>query len=320
MGKRASPAVVGAFVIGAVILAVVAVAAFGSGRFFRTTYSYVLYFSGDVNGLNAGAPVKFKGVPIGSVKQILLSAGAMRQLDAGVSEVRLPVIIELDAEQVAGVGGKVNPDPPTMKHLVDLGMRAQLGMESFVTGLLYVKLDVQPGSELRLMADPTVTYPEIPTLPTPLEEAQMKAARFLSKLAEYDVRALLDSLSSTASGLDRLVNAPDLHDSLAEMPPLLRKLDAAADELQTVLASVRKLSNNLNDTTTRNASETLAAAKVTLERANAFLQPDAPVLYQLNKSLTDVSAAARALRSLAEDLERNPSILIRGKATPEEEP
>jgi len=320
MGKRASPAVVGAFVIGAVILAVVAVAAFGSGRFFRTTYSYVLYFSGDVNGLNAGAPVKFKGVPIGSVKQILLSAGAMRQLDAGVSEVRIPVIIELDAEQVAGVGGKVNPDPPTMKHLVDLGMRAQLGMESFVTGLLYVKLDVQPGSELRLMADPTVTYPEIPTLPTPLEEAQMKAARFLSKLAEYDVRALLDSLSSTASGLDRLVNAPDLHDSLAEMPPLLRKLDAAADELQTVLASVRKLSNNLNDTTTRNASETLAAAKVTLERANAFLQPDAPVLYQLNKSLTDVSAAARALRSLAEDLERNPSILIRGKANPEEEP
>jgi paraquat-inducible protein B len=183
-----------------------------------------------------------------------------------------------------------------------------------------VKLDMNPGSELRLVGDPTVAYPEIPTLPTPLEEAQTKAARFLAKLAEYDVRALLDSLSSTASGLDRLVNAPDLHDSLAGLPPLLRKLDAAAGDLQTVLASVRELSDNLNDPATPRAGEVLAAAKVTLERANAFLQPDAPVLYQLNESLTDVSAAARALRSLAEDLERNPSVLIRGKPTPEEEP
>jgi paraquat-inducible protein B len=102
------------------------------------------------------------------------------------------------------------------------------------------------------------------------------------------------------------------------------------EELQTVLASVRKLSDDFNartgpltanlDAATRNASEALAAAKLALERVTAFLQPDAPVPYQLNKSLTDVSAAARALRSLAEDLERNPSALIRGKATSEEEP
>lgn len=328
MGKRASPAVVGAFVVGAVILAVVAVAVFGSGRFFRTTYSYVLYFTGDVNGLNAGAPVKFKGVPIGSVKQVLLNAGTMRQLDTGAGEVRIPVIVELDAEQVAGMGARVTPDPPTIKRLVELGMRAQLGMESFVTGLLYVKLDVQPGSEMRLVGDPTVTYPEIPTLPTPLEEAQMKAARFLAKLADYDVRALLNSLSGTVSGLDRLVNAPEIRETLASLPPLARKLDGAVEELRTVLASVRQLSSDFNTRTepltenltaaSRNASEALAAAKVTLERVSAFLQPDAPLQYQLNESLTDVAAAARALRSLAEDLERNPSALIRGKATSEE--
>jgi paraquat-inducible protein B len=330
MGKRASPAVIGAFVVGAVILAVIAVVTFGSGRFFRTTYSYVLYFTGDVNGLNAGAPVKFKGVPVGSVKQILLNAGTMRQIEQATIEPRIPVIIELDAERVSGMGAKLKPDPQTIQRLVDLGMRAQLGMESFVTGLLYVKLDMYPGSELRLVTDPSVKYPEIPTLPTPLEEAQTKAARFLAKLSDYDVRALLDSLSGTASGLDRLVNAPELHETLAGLPPLVRKLDGAVGELQTTIASVRKLSNDVNartepltanlNTASQNASEALAAAKVTLERLTAFLQPDAPVPYQINESLADVSAAARALRSLAEELERNPSALIRGKATSEEKP
>ena len=58
--RRASPAAVGAFVVGAVVLAVIAVAAFGSGRLFRHAYPYVIYFTGDVNGLKIGAPVKFK--------------------------------------------------------------------------------------------------------------------------------------------------------------------------------------------------------------------------------------------------------------------
>ena len=75
MGKRANPAVIGAFVVGAVVLVVVAAIVFGSGRFFRTTYSYILYFPSNVNGLKVGAPVKFKGIEIGSVQNILLYAG-----------------------------------------------------------------------------------------------------------------------------------------------------------------------------------------------------------------------------------------------------
>jgi len=61
MGKRVSPTLVGAFVLGAVALAVVTVVVLGSGRLFQRKHLFALYFSSDVNGLKVGAPVKFRG-------------------------------------------------------------------------------------------------------------------------------------------------------------------------------------------------------------------------------------------------------------------
>ena len=68
MKKRFSPTMIGAFVVGAVVLVVIAVIVFGSGRLFRQTRDFILYFDNSVNGLRIGAPVKIKGVEIGSVK------------------------------------------------------------------------------------------------------------------------------------------------------------------------------------------------------------------------------------------------------------
>src|SRR2546426_9239860 len=42
---------------------------------FRSTVKFVMYFQGSVNGLDKGAPVKFRGVPIGVVTDIMLSLG-----------------------------------------------------------------------------------------------------------------------------------------------------------------------------------------------------------------------------------------------------
>ena len=73
MDKQMRPALVGAFVVGALALVVTAIILLGSGSLFRTRHLYVLYFKSSVNGLHVGAPVKFRGVEIGSVNRILLS-------------------------------------------------------------------------------------------------------------------------------------------------------------------------------------------------------------------------------------------------------
>ena len=98
MNKKISPAMIGAFVLGAVALIVIAILVFGSGRLFRQTRDFVLYFDNSVNGLRIGAPVKIKGVEIGSVKDIRL------QLEQGTAGDKIPVIIEIDLEKLTSKG------------------------------------------------------------------------------------------------------------------------------------------------------------------------------------------------------------------------
>src|SRR2546423_10138403 len=103
MRKRPNPKVVGAFVLGAVALATAAVAVLGSGRLFRKTIPFILVFRGNVNGLRVGAPVKIKGVNIGSVTDIELQLNlGMQSVAYGTGGIRIPVLIEIDENRVRG--------------------------------------------------------------------------------------------------------------------------------------------------------------------------------------------------------------------------
>jgi paraquat-inducible protein B len=168
MNKRISPAMIGAFVLGAVALIVIAILVFGSGRLFRQTRTFVLYFDNSVNGLRVGAPVKLKGVEIGSVKDIRLLVGQ------GTAGDMIPVIIEIDLKKLtrrgAAAAAETTVDPEAMqKVIVDRGLRGQLDMESLVTGLLYVAIDFFPGTPINLVQKPggDYDYPEIATLYPP---------------------------------------------------------------------------------------------------------------------------------------------------------
>lgn len=123
MSKRPSAAMIGAFVLGAIGLAVLSVVLFGSGRLFRETVPFVLSFSGSVNGLNVGAPVKFKGVEIGSVTDVRLTLGE----GTAAPVTRIPVLIEIDQDKVESQGSRADLwDPAVVKALIDAGLRGQL--------------------------------------------------------------------------------------------------------------------------------------------------------------------------------------------------
>ncbi len=329
MGKRANPAIVGAFVVGAIVLATVTVAVLGSGRFFRVTYPFVLFFTGDVNGLKEGAPVKFKGVEVGSVTKIMLNVSQVAPSVEGEETVRIPVIIELDPEHIGARGGRIKLDrPQAMKELIERGLRAQLAMESFVTGVLYVKLDLLPDKPAKFVADPTVPYQEIPTVPTPLEQLQLYAEKLADRLKEIDFKSLIDSLQHVANGVDTLVSSPGMKETIDRLPTTLKTVDTAFSQMTTTLASVDKLSNDARahlgpaatslQTAGKDLAETLRSAKATLDDVATLLDPGSPLLIEAQQAMTDASAAAFAIRRFAEELERNPSVVLRGKAVAEE--
>jgi len=329
MNKKISPAMIGAFVIGAVALIVIAILVFGSGRLFRQTRDFVLYFDNSVNGLRVGAPVKFKGVEVGSVKDIRL------QLEKDAEVDKIPVIVEIDLEKLTSRGATPNISvnrEAFRKAIVDRGLRGQLEMESLVTGLLYVAIDFFPGTPINLVqrTNGDYKYPEIPTLPTSLEQAKDAVTRILSKLEEIDFKALIASLESTVDGIKRTVNSPDLELTIRSLKQTMPKVDEAvvnirnlagtmddkvkilADDLQHTSADARLALKQAGDAL-KQTQETMKRAEGAVANIETLSDLDSPVNYELVKGLRDVSTAARSLRALTDYLERNPRAPIFGK-------
>ena len=323
MSTKVSPTLIGAFVIGAVALIVIAILLFGSGRLFRQTRDFVLYFDNSVNGLRVGAPVKFKGVEIGSVKDIRL------QLEKGAEVNKIPVIIEIDLEKLTlrGATPEIAVDREAFHKAIVDGLRGQLEMESLVTGVLYVALDFFPGTPINLVQQENVDnkYPEIPTLPTALEQAKGAVDRILNKLEEVDFKGLIDSLTKTSDGVGQLVsvNSPTVKSILQSVNQAMPQLRGAVSDFRTLTATannnVTNVSADLHQTLTaaHSAIEQIAAtmkeAETTIISVRATIDPNSPTFYELTKSLREVSGAASSIRLLADSLDRNPQAPILGK-------
>jgi paraquat-inducible protein B len=334
MNKKISPAMIGAFVLGALALIVIAILVFGSGRLFRQTREFVLYFDNSVNGLRVGAPVKFKGVEIGSVKDIRL------QLEEGGEVNKIPVIIEIDLKKLTSRGATTAPavDREAFNEFIDYGLRGQLEMESLVTGLLYVAFDFFPGTPIILVqqANADNKYPEIPTLPTTLEQAKGALTRVISKLEDIDFKELDANLQATLKGLNRTVNSPEIESVLRSLAQVMPKVDQAvvnirnlagtlddkvkilADDLQHTSADARLALKQAGDAL-KQTQETMKRAEGAVANIETLSDLDSPVNYELVKGLRDVSTAARSLRSLTDYLERNPRAPIFGKPNSKED-
>jgi len=317
MRKSVSPLAVGSFVLGAVALSIAAVMILWGGRLFTRSHDYVLYFSGDVNGLRSGAAVKFKGVQVGYVNQILLS------LDTEASDhptLIIPVIVELNSRTVVHKGtGFLDLDKPeVVKDLVQHGLRGQLATESLVTGILYVSLDMHPETRIRLLAPPNSPYLEIPTVPTPFEQAQELAMRVLTKLGRIDLDTLITGLTKTVTKTGEIAGSPQLKTAIDSLPAAINRLGAAADSIQRLADHANREVAQTTDSlrkTTASATLALEQTQATLKTVRDTIGPGSPINYQLGQTLVDLSEAARAMRSLADYLERNPSSIIRGRSS-----
>lgn len=320
MSKKSNPVAIGAFVVGAIALGLVGLMVFGSGRFFRETYTYVLYFESDVSGLAEGANVKLKGVTIGTVKSILLSVGSMAALSGPREKFYVPVIVELDADKTQALGSQTKPDPQTVAGLVARGLRAQLASESIVTGVLYVKLDLFPGTKgLRLGDEAGAPYPEIPTLPTQLEEVQTKAAQFFADLQLIDVQGLVEEIKGTAMATRALMESQGLRDAIAHLDKTMTAIDETLASVRDTSDSARGAIDPLEkqlEPTLKELRATLAAVRDTASNAGTVLKPDSPLVVALEKALGDAATTVRTVQDLVAMLQRQPDALVRGKGAP----
>ena len=314
MSKQASPTLIGAFVAGAIGLIVAGILIISGGKLLLTDKtSYVMYFQGSVNGLNIGSPVSFRGVNIGTVTDIQLVVG---DRDA---DIQIPVIIEIDNTKfISSQTGKPRMgDDDSIDDLVKAGMRAQLQLQSLLTGQLFIQIDFYHNTEARLVGDGKYsrTYQEIPTVPTPIER--------IGKLLEgIPIDKVMEDIISGIEGIDRLVNSEDLHQSIASLREALDDFRSLVNNLDR---QVGPLASNANLTLedARNAlqkagstlddvSGTLQQASTTLQSADELLS-DEQILTALDSALNEISSAAYAVRILAETINNQPESLLKGR-------
>jgi paraquat-inducible protein B len=309
--RRANPLVIGAFVLGALALGAGVVVLWGSGRLFRHTATFVSYFSGSVNGLNLGAPVKFHGVQIGSVTQIrsrLVQAAGIRP-----EEFRVPVWFDIDIEELSELGGQpVELDRARLDELIALGLRAKLELESFVTGVLYLSLEFSPDSAAVLVHADRPEILEIPTVPTTLERASEMMATFLREIERADVVTAVHSITEAADGVNDLVRSPEVNRTVGaarEALESIRRLSEAAEpRIQPMMKSV--------EATGAGARDSLRNLDAALADLQTLIDTEGPLNVGLIRALADVGDAARGVRDLTGYLERNPNALLVGRPEP----
>lgn len=321
MGSKASPAVIGAFVVGAVALAVVGVLVFGSGRLFSHTTRAVCFFSGDVSGLKVGAPVKFKGVDIGQVADIRLRlrddprALSSEKVAAGI---RIPVVVEIDNERLTAQGAQPLLDRHRLKGLIDLGLRAQLVSQSMVTGLLQIQLDFHPGTPATYELGPDSEMTEIPTIPTSLQQIQSAAQDIIRKLEDMHFERLVETATAALDGINKTVQSPGLQETVQKLPETLASINQAVTSLRELTVRIDReqgpLLRSLRETSEKTGT-TVEQARATLAIMQATIAPNSPLAVDLTASLREVTQAARSVRLLADLLERDPSVLVRGRGT-----
>jgi paraquat-inducible protein B len=329
MAKQVSKTVIGGFMVSAMVLLVVGVLIFGSGKFLQKTYPFVLFFDGSVKGLKSGSPVVFRGVKVGSVGKIMIRPNPQ------TLDVQIPVIINIDPENVAIPEKMIKKNPHKwIPKLIDKGLRAQLSLESLVTGQLMIELDFHPNKPARRVGL-DLGYPEIPTIPTAFEE-------LAQTLKKVPIEEIFEKLQSAIEGIEKVLTAPELMETIRslnlavrnanklinhgdklvlnidrQVAPLSRSFQDTANDAQVL---VKNIDNQIQPVVDRlkNALEpirsVLEQSEKTLATYDNLVGERSELRYKVNGSLDEISAAARSLRALTDYLGQHPDSLLRGKS------
>ena len=327
MSKKANTAMIGAFVIGATILAVAGILAFGSGTLFKQTDEFVLYFKGDLTGLSVGAPVVFRGVPVGQVKSIRV------YYQSADLDFIIPVVIETDPTRFheldpGGTEVKHQIEPDELNRLIKAGLRGQLSLQSLVTGQLAVSLDVLPDTPVKLLGDGRT--PEIPTVPSSIERLATALRKLdLPKMAE-NINRVMEDLGNfiDEGGMERLMT--DIGTAAKEIGALAHELRGhtalLTDEIQQTAQKARDLMQSIDNQVEPVGGQTIKTLKevekamdqaekalVEIKHLAEDYSADSDFGYQIATALSEFAATARSVRALADMLQQQPDALLRGK-------
>ncbi|MES1929649.1 hypothetical protein SADO_10344 [Salinisphaera dokdonensis CL-ES53] len=323
MASNRSYTVIGLFMFGAIALVVVGVLALGGNRLLSNSRQAIIFFDQSVLGLSNGSKVLFRGVQVGTVKNVQL------RLDPNVGKARIGVTIEMAGNNTVMMNGSPTSSDVTTEELVRRGLRAQLVVWSYVTSQLAVNLDFQPDTKPRFVANrDDMELTEIPAVPSEIEQLKDTVTGLPWKDTLETVNETMESVVTLANDMDQLLNR--MGPNLEKTTTTTREAIAAARDavymnsrqFEKTLESVRALTDNVNtqiesrdEQLTRlldNAEATSANLQQLSENLEDLTDPNSGTRQDVESAIRDLSAGASSMRRFAETLERDPNALLFG--------
>jgi paraquat-inducible protein B len=332
MSKKSNPTIIGAFVVGAIILLATAVALFGGSEYFAKHEYYVAYFEEDTKGLRVGSNVLLNGVRIGYVSEIalLMDETTFATITRATLEILPDLFYVTDTGRIVGTGSQDIVGHDRLVH--EAGLRAQVDTQSIVTGQLVVSLSLNPGTDA-VMRGVDPPHPEIPTMPSDSEAFIAKVQKVARNIGEnMDIEEISMRINGILKGLDELTNSEDLRGSLdginriindEDTQQLTASLQSTLDKLNAAVTDAGELFRNADGQVETLAedlqpainglTDVLIEAEQTLGYARSQLSGESVQMHELEATLVEVKSAARAISQFFDYLERNPEALLSGK-------
>ncbi len=336
MSKKANSTLIGAFVVLSFVLLVTGIIIFGGGQLFTSKDTAIVYLEGSLQGLNIGAPVTYRGITIGEIKEIRLD------IDPATYEITVPVLISLTPDKVVKMDGKdKNYDINTfLKIMCDRGLRATLKSQSLLTGKLYIDLAIHEGSEA-IYHDKDGKYLEIPTIPSEMQQMTraMQSLDFSELATKFsNTMTALEKMSTT---LEQALGSEDSKENLAlffasldrfhsilakfdeNLLPMMNKMETSFEKISLLADNTNQMVGRLDgqidplfvtmNATVENMGRTMQTTEALMTGLRQSTGTESPLYYQLTESIVEMGKAAKSIRSFTEYLERNPQMLIFGR-------
>jgi len=335
MAKKANPKLVGGFVVGAIVLALIGAIAFGGGKFLAAKRQAVLFFpESSLAGLDVGSAVTFRGVKIGSVTGIVI------HYDVDNQTLRIPVYIEVELDRIEVISG--HHDVKNFQALIERGLRAQLVVQSLVTGQASIDFNFHPGTPINLTgAEPGMV--ELPTVPSDIDLFKANLTNMLQRISALPLDQIAAEVLGTVGSANEFVKnlnvqieplSADLRDASKQATLTLKEAQSRLElregepmqNLNATIVDTRRLVNDVDgkvdplagglDKIMKSALVTLDHAQLTLESAQGTISPDSTLYFQLNRTLHEIQSMADSIRALADYMQRHPDALLTGKRQP----
>ena len=298
----------GLFVVVSILALAVLLFVLGGRKLFQPTYTFETYFAESVAGLEIGSPLRYRGVPLGEVSEILDSAAAYER-DVPLAERRNYIVVRGKVTLSALEAIQVRRDAP---ELVKLGLRAQTQLAG-ITGQQYLALDfLDPAKYPPLEFGWTPKYEYVPSAPSRTGEIIAKAQVFVASLSEVDIKKLGENLNRLLVNLNGKVGELPLAQLSADADNVLRKLNATIERVDPLLANLKQSVDNVGVITGSlrrvadrgDLDRTITQIDESIERLNGLLGDNQ---YDVRIIVQDLRVTADNLRELSATVKRYPA-------------